>query len=257
MPNIWSISDIHLAHAVPHKNMELLFPDWKNYTNKIRDNWQHHVQLDDTVLIPGDISWGNTLQEALTDLEWLHSLNGTKVLIKGNHDKWWKSKTQIQNNLPPSVHIVQNDSFYITTHSVDIGVFGTKLHDVPDSRNWFINEPEYKFDANQIPPFTPHDTKLINREILRLQHSYNHLLNYINRKEKQTILISMLHYPPCAPSMNNTIITQILSSMGVDICVFGHLHNFRSLHYTHIGRTLYMLVSADIINFTPKKILEY
>ena len=54
------------------------------------------VTDDDTVLIPGDISWGMTLTEALPDLQFLDRLPGRKILSRGNHDYWWSSLAKME-----------------------------------------------------------------------------------------------------------------------------------------------------------------
>ena len=54
------------------------------------------ISPEDTVVIPGDISWALTCSEALADLKFLDSLSGKKILMKGNHDFWWTSVTKMK-----------------------------------------------------------------------------------------------------------------------------------------------------------------
>ena len=65
--SIWAISDLHLCFGRPDKTMEVFGSDWYGYVDKIKKNWKTEVQDDDLVLIPGDVSWGKTLDEAKKD----------------------------------------------------------------------------------------------------------------------------------------------------------------------------------------------
>jgi len=63
--------------------MEVLDLHGKTITNKIKTHWLEKISPQDLVLIPGDISWAMTLEEAIVDLLWLDALPGTKLLLKG------------------------------------------------------------------------------------------------------------------------------------------------------------------------------
>src|ERR1700733_9276880 len=106
---VWALADLHLALSIPEKSMESFGEPWINYTAKIKDQWLKHIKTDDLVLIPGDISWAMRLEDAAVDLNWIHELPGTKVLIRGNHDYWWTSLSKVERILPPSIHLVQNN----------------------------------------------------------------------------------------------------------------------------------------------------
>ena len=71
------ISDLHLSTNAD-KSMEVFGPRWLNYTERLKKNWNAVVEENDTVIIPGDISWGLTLEDALPDLLFLEQLNGKK-----------------------------------------------------------------------------------------------------------------------------------------------------------------------------------
>ena len=65
---IWAIADLHLGTAV-EKPMDVFGPQWANHAEVIGRNWKARVAPGDTVLVPGDISWGLRLAEARPDLE--------------------------------------------------------------------------------------------------------------------------------------------------------------------------------------------
>ena len=93
--SVWAIGDPHLSFGVPHKEMDLFGPLWKNRADKIKAAWDATVAPDDIVLIPGDISWAMRIEEALPDLQWIDERPGIKILIKGNHDYWWGSISKV------------------------------------------------------------------------------------------------------------------------------------------------------------------
>ena len=83
---VFVIADLHLATADSQKSMEVFGKRWNNYIERLKNNWIKIVNENDTVIIPGDISWGLTVSDALSDLLWLDRLPGKKILLKGNHD---------------------------------------------------------------------------------------------------------------------------------------------------------------------------
>ena len=91
MPRIFAIGDLHLSLSVENKAMDVFGPGWANHVARLREGWQDTVGEEDLVLIPGDISWGLRLEEAQADLDFIHALKGTKILLRGNHDYWFLS----------------------------------------------------------------------------------------------------------------------------------------------------------------------
>ena len=67
--SIFAIADLHLSTGAGiDKSMEVFGKRWRGYTEKIRRNWEASVGADDTVVIPGDISWALGIDAALEDL---------------------------------------------------------------------------------------------------------------------------------------------------------------------------------------------
>ena len=85
---LYAISDLHLPLGVD-KPMDVFGQAWADYVGRLYDNWQTLVKPEDTVVLPGDFSWATYLEQSERDFEYLHSLNGRKILLKGNHDYWW------------------------------------------------------------------------------------------------------------------------------------------------------------------------
>jgi predicted phosphohydrolase len=70
--SIFVIGDLHLStNRSTNKSMEKFGRRWLGYTDKIRKNWEAVVSPDDTVVIPGDISWAMKLEESLSDFQFL------------------------------------------------------------------------------------------------------------------------------------------------------------------------------------------
>ena len=82
--SLFTISDLHLSLSAD-KPMDVFY-GWKNYMERLTANWNRVVNENDTVVIPGDISWALKLEEAAEDFKYLDSLPGKKIILKGNHD---------------------------------------------------------------------------------------------------------------------------------------------------------------------------
>ena len=67
--NLFAISDLHLSFG-SDKPMDV-FRGWEDYQNRIEKNWRRMVKDEDTVVIPGDISWAMSLSEAVADFAFL------------------------------------------------------------------------------------------------------------------------------------------------------------------------------------------
>lgn len=247
--SIWAIADLHLSFGVPNKHMSIFGPQWQAYTEKIEEHWRFCVAPGDLVLIPGDISWATHIEEALPDLEWIDRLPGTKILIKGNHDYWWSSLSKLKNILPPSCHVIQNNSW--TWKNVSIA--GSRLWDIPGLNfNDIIDFRDSKYTNSLIEAEQSLDSqKIYHRELKRLEMS----LQSMNPLSK--IRIVMTHYPPIGYALQETEVSQLLEKYQVDICVFGHLHNVKpglQLFGKHHGVTYYLTACDYLKDFTPLKI---
>lgn len=231
---IFAISDLHLSLMV-EKPMDVFGGAWENYTDKIRENWQKVVQKEDIVLVAGDLSWAMKLEETKKDLEFLESLNGTKIIIKGNHEYWWKSISAVREVLPKNVFALQNDSIKIGNY-----IFaGTRGWEVPESDN----------DIN----FTEKDEKINAREQIRLELT---LSNMQRKREEEDKVICLMHYPPFNAKREDNGFTQLFEKYNVDAVVYGHLHkNAGRYERRYVKNGIpYYLTSADLIDMMPVEI---
>ena len=65
---LYAIADLHFSFST-NKPMDIFGDNWKNHSQKIIENWKAVVTEEDTVLLPGDLSWGINLEEALPDFK--------------------------------------------------------------------------------------------------------------------------------------------------------------------------------------------
>ena len=80
--SLFAIADLHLSLGTD-KPMDI-FGGWSDYVTKLETNWQNKVRPEDTVVIPGDISWGMNFEQSKKDFEFINKLNGRKIISKGN-----------------------------------------------------------------------------------------------------------------------------------------------------------------------------
>ena len=222
---IFAISDLHLS-INNQKPMNIFGPVWEGYLDKIISNWSNNVTEDDIVLLAGDLSWAMKLDDAKLDFNYLKSLPGKKIIIKGNHDYWWSTITKVRNILPNNFYALQNDAIKID----NIIFCGT--------RGWTQEE-----DKN----FTKEDKKIFDREVLRLEMSLKEAKKLQTNEER---IVCLMHYPPFDKNFNGTKFTKLLEEYGVNCTIYGHLHGVlknKKLKYVLNGITYY-LTSCDQIN---------
>ena len=176
---------------------------WENHWEAIAADWLEKVGADDIVLLPGDISWGMTTDEARKDLETIGAMPGKKIYVKGNHDYWWGSLSKIRGILPEGSYCIQNDALK----------FGKFIF--CGSRGWSVPEIGVKPD--------PNDEKLLRREQLRLELSLK-AAEKLATGDPQEIKIGMMHFPPFDSRMSSTPFTDLFAKYGVKKVVYGHLH---------------------------------
>ena len=168
--SIFAIGDLHLPGG-DKKPMDVFGSHWEHHFERICADWRSRVKPEDIVLIPGDISWAMQLGDALSDLRDIAKLPGTILLLRGNHDFWWSSLSQLRACLPENMHAVQNDAFDAGTC-----VFcGTRGWTIPLGQN-----------------ATAQDEKLYRREAMRLEMS----LKDAARMADGRPIFAMMHYPP-------------------------------------------------------------
>lgn len=230
---IFAISDLHLSNSCD-KPMDIFGGNWEGYTEKIIENWNSKVSNDDIVLIAGDISWAMKLEEVTADLEWIDKLPGKKIIIKGNHEYWWKSISSVREILPSSIMAIQNDAIKIG----DVIFCGT--------RGWTVPEKDKELE--------PEDLKIYKREVERLKLT---LMFAKNLRQEGDKLVAMIHFPPFNMDKEKSEFMKLFEEYNVDVVVFGHLHGYTKCdNVSEINGVKYYFTSCDHINNDPVLIFE-
>ena len=226
---LYAIGDLHLSLSV-NKSMEVFGPAWENYHARIEEALEVLTE-DDTLILAGDTSWGMNLAEAEADFRFLDRFPGKKYLLKGNHDYWWTTAAKFRRFCEEkdlrSLDLLHNNcAFY-----GDYALCGT--------RGWFLEEEQ-----------KPHNAKVLAREIGRLETS----LQAAGEKP----ILCFLHYPPIYQGYQCPEILTVLAKYHVEQCCYGHLHGptIRRRLEGKRGETDFSLISADYLEFVPKKICE-
>ena len=85
--SLYAIGDLHLHFQSELKaSGQLHDPVWKNHEVIFKRNCEKLIKPEDTLLLAGDHSWGRNMSECAKDLEYICSLPGRKVLLRGIHD---------------------------------------------------------------------------------------------------------------------------------------------------------------------------
>ena len=223
---LYVIADLHLSLGAD-KPMDV-FPGWKDYVQRLEKNWTALVSPEDTVVVAGDISWAMKLEEAAADFAFLNGLPGQKLLLKGNHDYWWSTRSKIdaffQEQGFSTLRILHNCAYRVG----DVAVCGT--------RGWLYNSE------------TAEDKKIVAREAGRL------LASLAEGEKRGGEPMVFLHYPPVYDSMECGGILDILEERRISHCYFGHIHGQYAARKALVGeyRGVRMhLISCDFVNFTP------
>lgn len=221
--SVYAISDFHLSFSVD-KPMDI-FKGWANYTERLKNNIEAKVTENDTIVIPGDISWALKLKDTIEDFRFIHNLPGKKIIGKGNHDLWWESLTKMnrvmEENCFDSISFLYNNC-YITD---DIAIVG--------SRGWFFDDTA--------------DKKIVLREAGRIETSIKQGI------ESGKELVLFLHYPPLNKEAVCDEIMDIIKKYNIKNVFYGHVHSAGALkafegEYEGIN---FKCISCDIMNFEP------
>ncbi len=227
---LFTIGDLHLSLSVD-KPMDV-FKGWADYTDRLKDNWNSVVSENDSVVIPGDISWAMNFEQAVKDFDFINKLNGTKYILKGNHDYWWNTMSKMTKFLTENgfdtIKIIHNNAYSVDSFAL------------AGTRGWFYDD-----SSGDV-------SKVILREAGRLRASL---------KEAQKLggeIIAFLHYPPLNEAQRCDELLGVLREFPVKQCFFGHLHGFVAPGCAKIqdGDTAFNLVSADYLRFTPRLITQ-
>ncbi len=228
---LYVLGDLHLSLR-SDKPMDVFSPKWADHVRRLKESFSR-LSDEDTTVLCGDLSWAMSLEEASEDLQFIDSLPGRKIILKGNHDYWWSTASKMQALFErlgiSSIEILHNNCRFYGT----LALCGT--------RGWFFEEESGG----------EHDRKIMNREIMRLEAS----LKAAGEREK----LCFLHYPPrYGADYVCREITDLLATYGVRECYYGHLHGpgQKGAVQGWVEGVHYQLASADYLGFEPRRIRD-
>ena len=228
---LYTIGDLHLSLGTD-KPMDV-FKGWTDYVKRLTAAWNRLVGEEDTVVLAGYLSWGMTLEESLADFRWIDRLPGSKILLKGNHDYWWSTKSKMDKffaaNGLETLRILHNNHYVCG----GLAVCGT--------RGWNYDSGESE------------DKKVLFREVGRLKASLDSV------QDPALERVVFLHYPPVYAQTVCEEIAAVLEEYGVKRCFYGHIHGSASAHaVTGLWRGIELrLVSCDYAQFTPQSVRDF
>lgn len=230
----WAIADTHLSFA-KSRDMARFGDKWANHEALIAEHWRTRIAPDDIVLLPGDVSWAGTPKRVLPDLEWLAQLPGRKLLLRGNHDHWWRSIDAARKIAEPlGFQILEGDSILID----GVVVCGAMGHVAPGDPYFTIDPKKDRY----------------TRELLRLEAALQH--GQRQRAPGQPMIL-MTHYPPFTSEGKPTAYSDLITQYQPTLCLYGHLHRSKEWEIAVQGLrdgVTYRLVAADYIEMTPQLI---
>ena len=239
---LYTIADLHLSTAeTTNKAMDVFGRRWNGYTEKLKKNWSAVVTPEDSVVVPGDISWALTLDEAKCDLHFLDELPGHKYIGKGNHDYFWSTATKMEAFFAAekisTISLLHNNAFVCE----DFILTGT--------RGW------YQDPTCENMPENADFEKLVAREAARLKLSLDAGKKLADENPGREMLV-FLHFPPLWSGLRCEPILSLLHEYGVKRCYFGHIHgNYTAPASFEEGGVRFSLIAADFLNFAPRPIL--
>ena len=241
--SIYVIGDLHLSFH-ENKPMDIFGENWKGHEEKIRKDWINKVTEKDLVILPGDFSWSTYLKDTYDDFNYLNSLPGKKLLLKGNHDYWWTTLKSMREFLE------ENDFQNIDFVFNNAYEFGNYI--IAGTRGWSQTEEE--------------NERFLNRETQRLELSLKQAKEIQEKRlQEQNIqkeIIVFMHYPPITNNQieKNEITTFVrkMKEYNIKECYYGHLHGIainEAVEKQYLGIN-FKLVSADKLNFKLLKIRD-
>ena len=231
---VYVLSDPHLS-LTKNKPMDIFGRRWQAHAQKLEAAWRATVEDDAVIVIPGDISWAMTLEEAEADLRFLDSLPGTKLIGRGNHDYWWSTAKKMTTFFDKAgiltLKILYNNAY----ETEDFMVCG--------SRGWYNDETVSPKDSDY--------RKIVAREALRMELS----IAEADRINPEKPKVMFLHFPPVFRGYICRELVDVLHCHGITRCYWGHIHALYDIPPSIVFEDIvFTIASADYLNFQPMKV---
>ena len=246
---LFAIGDLHL-----HFQSELKAPGqmtgkrWQDHERIFKKNCEALIRPEDTLLLAGDHSWGKNLSKCEKDLDYIISLPGKKVLLRGNHDMFWDAKKteKLNRQFAGKLFFLQNNYYPFG----DCALVGTK--------GFTFEGPFYLNSRRQVVDWdreaAEHAEKIVDRELIRLRQSFE-----AAKADGFRRFIMFLHYPPTNILERDSAFTRMAEEYGAEQVIYAHCHGEARFHDSIMGTyngVKYSLVSGDFRNWMPMTVWE-
>jgi predicted phosphohydrolase len=250
---VWALSDLHLG---PGEGKGHFSSSWNGHQPRIRRAWDSSVPEDALVLMPGDFSWYQKPEDLRYDYYWINDRPGWKVLSPGNHDYGvWSNHETAEEFVSQfdRMKAVYGEAFRIQNPE------GEGPGIVVTSGCGTAAPEDYYFNSNGGV-----SSKSQEREIVRFFRELKLLKKALKSANEIRLpgdsLVVLFHYPPFANEDQHSVWSESFTQAGVDLCVYGHLHQpsqwRRALQGLHEG-VEYRFVGADYLDWKPLKLGEW
>jgi len=228
---VYVLSDTHLSFSVG-KPMDVFGARWNGHAEKIERGWNETVSDFDTVVIGGDVSWASSFEEAAADLDFIESLNGKKILLRGNHDYWWSTARKM--------NAFKAERGYGSISFLFNNAFNADGITVCGSRGWYNDKKSAPAGADY--------AKIVAREAGRLELSLSAGEKICEGREK----VVFLHFPPVYADFVCEELIEVIKRHGVTRCYFGHIHGVYDMPpVTEYEGVSFYPAAADYLDFKP------
>jgi predicted phosphohydrolase len=213
---IYAISDLHFMEP----RTAVCGSAWRGRVQNFRKHWLNTVAESDLVILAGDMIASSSPSSAAVALRWLDRLPGKKLLLPGNHDRWWPAA------LPKTIASLSK-GVYIHENICVTGVVG-----------WFC--------PGSLGCADPAGMRVYQREAARLSRR----LKTASGLNPEAIIVAT-HYPPFNALRAESGFTKAMSEHKVRLCVYGHLHGraLRRALNGSLGGVEYRCVSSEGLKY--------
>ena len=243
--SLYALGDLHLHFGCELKaKAQLSDPLWRDHEQKVMHNCIRTLTERDVLVLAGDHSFGRDLHACGPDLQFILSLPGQKVMIRGNHDMFWdvKKTAELNRMFNGRLFFLQNNYYAYG----DIALVGTKGYTFEGP--FYVNRSGRIVDWDRQE--ADHAVKLVDRELDRLRTSFE-----AARADGFRRFILFLHYPPTSILEKESGFTRMAEEYGAEQVVYAHCHGETRFHDSLMGRHRgieYRLVSGDYLRWQPE-----
>lgn len=199
--SVWFTSDLHIGHDSVIKFSQRPFKDSQEMSEYIREKWNLKVKPEDQVIVVGDVYFYLDKNQIK---DYLSSLNGKKILIRGNHDRKSREMYAIGFDL-----VCEEMSMTIANERVTISHYPFRINKY---KYLFYKIRHFLFNFLKIKGSWSESTKLYNKRPIDngqfLIHGHTHSKEKIKNKQIH-VGMDAWNYEPVSLGEIGNIISKI------------------------------------------------